>query len=197
MARDLRELFKEQRKNEKFSMKDDHEDRFLDRLEKELPKGKNDSTYQWLKIAASVVIIISVASYLFMQNHSKIDTTTINVVDKEETTETRQPISFGDLSPELKKVENYYVANINYELSKLEVYEENKEVVDGFLSRLEELNVEYQDLNKELNEIGPNDQTIEAAINNLQLRLQLMQKLKSKLNQLKSSKNEQESTNII
>jgi len=196
MAQDLRELFKEQRENEKFSMKKGHEERFLEHLEEELPIHKKSTSYQWLKIAASVAVLLSVTGYFFLQNQSKtkdIKTTVVETgADK-----TKRTISFGDLSPELKKVENYYVANINYELSKLEVSEENKEMIDGFLSRLEELNVEYKDLNKELNELGPNDQTIEAAINNLQLRLQLMQKLKSKLNQLKSSKNEQESTDII
>lgn len=196
MAQDLRELFKEQRENEKFSMKKGHEERFLEHLEEEIPIHKKSTSYQWLKIAASVAVLLSVTGYFFLQNQSKtkdIKTTVVETgADK-----TKRTISFGDLSPELKKVENYYVANINYELSKLEVSEENKEMIDGFLSRLEELNVEYKDLNKELNELGPNDQTIEAAINNLQLRLQLMQKLKSKLNQLKSSKNEQESTDII
>jgi hypothetical protein len=196
MAQDLRELFKEQRDNEKFKMKDGHENRFLSLLEEELPSAKRTNSYLWLKIAASVVIVLSIGSYLLMkESHNKdvIKTTVVEHIKDD----LKKSISLGDLSPELKKVENYYVANINYEISKLKVLEENKEVVDGFLSRLDELNVEYEVLNKELNEIGPNDQTIEAAINNLQLRLQLMQKLKSKLNQLKSSKNEHESTNII
>ncbi|MEO0902253.1 MAG: hypothetical protein AAFY00_09595, partial [Bacteroidota bacterium] len=60
-----------------------------------------------------------------------------------------------------------------------------------------ELDGEYNHLNQELNELGPNDDTISALINNLQLRLQLLQKLKTKLNQLKSSKNEQESSYSI
>jgi prefoldin subunit 5 len=69
--------------------------------------------------------------------------------------------------------------------------------MDSYMDRLAELNKEYQRLNQELNQMGPNDQTIGALINNLQLRLQLLQKLKTKLNQLKSSKNEQESSNIV
>ncbi|MDT0622785.1 hypothetical protein [Croceitalea vernalis] len=196
MAQDLRELFKEQRENEKFKMKDGHENRFLSLLEEELPSAKRTNSYLWLKIAASVVIVLSIGSYLLLKESHNKDVIKTTVVEHTKD-DLKKSISLGDLSPELKKVENYYVANINYELSKLKVSEENKEVVDGFLSRLDELNVEYEVLNKELNEIGPNDQTIEAAINNLQLRLQLMQKLKSKLNQLKSSKNEHESTNII
>ena len=82
------------------------------------------------------------------------------------------------------------MATINLELAKLEVSQENKDLVDGFMERLAELNVEYQRLNKELNTIGPNDQTISALIQNLQLRLRLLQKLKDTLIELKSSKNE-------
>ena len=64
------------------------------------------------------------------------------------------------------------------------------------MERLAELDKEYAVLNKELNEFGPNDETISALIQNLQLRLQLLQRLKEKLNQLKSSENEQETHSI-
>ncbi|MGI9552700.1 MAG: hypothetical protein ACR2MT_15965, partial [Aurantibacter sp.] len=71
----------------------------------------------------------------------------------------------------------------------------NKGLVDSYLEQLSELDEEYRRLNVELNEIGPNDQTINALIQNLQLRLELLYKLKNKLNELKSSENEQD--NII
>ena len=108
-----------------------------------------------------------------------------------------QGISLGDLSPDLKKIETYYITTINLQLAELADDPVNKDLVDSYMERLAELNKEYHRLNQELNELGPNDQTISALINNLQLRLQLLQKLKTKLNQLKSSKNEQESSNIV
>ena len=121
----------------------------------------------------------------------------ITVVDRENPSIEDQGISLGDLSPDLRKIETYYTTNINLQLAELADDPGNKELVDSYMDRLAELNKEYQRLNQELNELGPNDQTINALINNLQLRLQLLQKLKSKLNQLKSSKNEQESSNIV
>jgi SMC interacting uncharacterized protein involved in chromosome segregation len=54
------------------------------------------------------------------------------------------------------------------------------------MERLEELNREYKKLNGELNSIGPNDQTITALIKNLQLRLQLLYKLRDKLKELQA-----------
>ncbi|MEX0275549.1 MAG: hypothetical protein AB3N16_14340, partial [Flavobacteriaceae bacterium] len=89
------------------------------------------------------------------------------------------------------KVETYYLTNINLELTQLQVNAENTELVNGYLQRLSELNDEYLILNGELNQMGPNDQTISAQIKNLQLRLQLLYKLKEKLNEIKSAKNDE------
>jgi len=194
MARDLRELFEEEQKDERFIMNEDHEKRFMELLEKELPKQKKSSFFI-LKIAAAILVLVSIGTVFYMnRENSGIKTT---IVDKNSGVEARTGISLGDLSPDLKKVENYYVANINLELSKLNISGDNKELVDSYMERLTELNVEYKKLNEELNQVGPNDQTISALIKNLQLRLQLLQKLKEKLNEVQSSKNEQYETNAV
>jgi len=197
MSQDLRKLFKEQNEKEEYPMKGGHEERFLERLNTELPQQKRTSFF-FLKIAATILVLISVSFFAYKQ----YNTTATNVpesiiVDKNNAIEENTGISLGDLSPDLKKIENYYVANINLQLSQLEISEENKALVDSFMNQLSGLNLEYEKLNTELNEIGPNDQTINALIKNLELRLQLLQKLKKKLNQLKQSKNEQVETNII
>ena len=188
MAQDLRELFREE-KGKKHPMKKGHEERFLNRLDKELPI-KRKSTFYFIKIAASILVLFSLGIYTYI-NFSNEAPQPSAIVDKGTENEQPKEYSLGDLSPDLKKIENYYVANINLELSRLEVSDENKALVDDYMSRLSELDKEYQKLNIELNEIGPNDQTINALIKNLQLRLQLLQKLKLKLDQLKTSENEQ------
>ncbi|MDV7139610.1 hypothetical protein R3X28_12020 [Maribacter sp. TH_r10] len=194
MAQDLRKLFEEEQRKEHFVMNRGHEKRFMDRLDKELGKDKKPSFF-FLKIAATLLVLIGLGTMFFIQgNNANIPTT---VVDKNTNVENRSGISLGDLSPDLKKVESYYVAHINLELAKLAVSDDNKEVVDGYMERLADLNSEYKNLTTELNQIGPNDQTISALIKNLQLRLQLLQQLKMKLNELQSSKNEQYETNAI
>ncbi len=191
MEQDLRELFNREPAANRDGLKEGHILRFEEKLDKAIPIAKKRFG-QW-KIAASILVLccLGLASYLqFVVN----DTAMPNIV---KTAKESNSFSLGDLSPDLKKVESYYVANINLEFSKLEVSEDNKAVVDSFMDRLSELNNEYEGLTLELNEIGPNDQTITALIENLQLRLQLLQKLKKKLNQLKSSKNEQIHSNTI
>ncbi|MDF0706396.1 MAG: hypothetical protein VX772_05045 [Bacteroidota bacterium] len=200
MARDLRKLFEKEREEKRFEMKKGHEDRFFAKLEEELPKDppKRKVISLWMQIAASVIVAVGLSFYYFNSNGGTVDPDEkVTVVDRDHTDNGVQGISLGDLSPDLKKIETYYTTNINLQLSELADDPGNKELVDSYMDRLAELNKEYLRLNQELNELGPNDQTISALINNLQLRLQLLQKLKSKLNQLKSSKNEQESSNIV
>tara|TARA_R110000868_G_scaffold403147_3_gene680110 strand:+ start:39521 stop:40108 length:588 start_codon:yes stop_codon:yes gene_type:complete len=185
---DLRTLFKEEKKSENYILKTGHKDRFLKVLEQEFPQQRKSYRFL-LQIAASILLLIGAGIYFYLnqQPNAGIETTIVGVAENEANSDA---ISLGDLSPDLKKVEQYYVANINIELAQLKISEENKVLVDGFMERLAELNVEYQLLTKELNTVGPNDQTIAALIKNLQLRLQLLQKLKEKLNELKSSENE-------
>lgn len=187
---DLRTLFKKERESEDFKLKAGHKERFFDLLDKELPKKQK--SHQFLFKVAAAVILICGTSFLIYQKLQSKEVTKTTIVNVEPENDIKKGISLGDLSPDLKKVENYYVANINLELSRLKLSEDNKALVDSFMERLVGLNTEYQTLNKELNRVGPNDQTIAALINNLQLRLQLLQKLKEKLNELKSSKNETE-----
>lgn len=195
MAQDLRELARKEKIEDKFPMKSGHKERFAKLLEKELPKNRKPAIFKW-SIAASLLFLLGLGLFIYKTNYFEgIENTT--VVDKPDKTSESKGISLGDLSPDLKRVEDYYVVNINMELSKLDVSENNKALVDSYMKQLSGLDREYKLLNNELNSMGPNDQTITALIKNLQLRLQLLLKLKNKLNELKSSENETVTTNSI
>ena len=196
MAQDLRKLFREApQKQSKASMPQGHEARFKERLDEALPVRKRRGFGYWA-IAASVAVLIGVAGFVWKMNTSETNIPT-EVVERQDTTENTTGITLGSLSPDLKKVEDYYVSNINLELAQLDLSGEAKGVADGFIIQLGELDAEYKRLNEELNTLGPNDQTIEALVKNLQLRLQLLYKLKDTLQEFKSSKNEQQESNQI
>lgn len=196
MAQDLRKLFEEAKQNPtKANMPEGHEARFRDRLDEAFPAGRRRSFRYWA-IAASVAVLLGVAGFLWQMNRTTSDVPT-QVVDRQDAQDNIQGITLGDLSPDLKRVEDYYVNNINLELAQLDLSGEAKSVADGFITQLGELDAEYKRLNEELNTLGPNDQTIEALVKNLQLRLQLLYKLKDTLQELKSSENEQQESNHI
>ncbi|MGV6831110.1 MAG: hypothetical protein ACWA5P_06070 [bacterium] len=179
MAQDLKELFEKERQMAHKKMSNGHEERFLQKLENELPVEKSISSNTWfLRIAASVVLFLGLgyATFTMLQDDDPIQK------DGEEVVGTTK--SLEDISPQLQKVEDYYLANINHELSKIEYSPENKELFDGYVSRLAELGTEYESLSNELINSGPNEDTVTALIDNLKLRLNLLYRLKEKLNEL-------------
>ena len=179
MAQDLRNLFEKDVEVQQAKMSQGHEARFLEKLEKELPIEKKSNGFSFLNIAASIVIVLglSFGAYQFFKGAGG----EVLIPEGEKVVENDNIKSMGEFSPELKKVEDYYLASINLELSKVQLTPENKDLVDGYIQRLKELNDEYNTLTIELNDNGPNSGTLDALINNLKLRLNLVTRLKEKL----------------
>jgi len=184
MAQDIRKMFVNEPKMLKDKMPKGHEARFLNKLDTAFPIKSNKSKFTFLNVAASVVLLIgfSFGAYQFINSEAEI-LPTETIVERK---------SLGDISPQFKKVEDYYLANINLELSKMKVTPESKELFDGYLEKLDELNKEYLRLEEELAQSGPNEQTINALIDNLKLRLNLLYRLKEKLSELNESNNKLE-----
>jgi hypothetical protein len=180
MAQDLRKLLKEDQKLSRHKMPKGHESRFLEKLDEQLPEQPKENifSFNFLKVAASVVILLGLA-FIAFKYLGKTDQ--INV--PEQVVENTKS-SIEDVSPGLKKVEDYYLASINSELSKIKYTPETKELFDSYIQRLGELTKEYDRLAKELVESGPNENTVNALIDNLKLRLNLLHRLKEKLSEL-------------
>lgn len=182
MAQDLKKMFKDDQKVSSGRMPEGHEARFLKKLDEEFPLQSIKKRFSIWNMAASVVILIglSFGAYQFLKSPEEIIEPKDQVVTLK---------SLGDVSPDLKKVEDYYIANINLELANVKLTSENKELFDSYIVRLEELNNEYNRLSVELTETGPNELTVSALIDNLKLRLNLLYRLKEQLNELNTSEN--------
>ena len=180
MAQDIRELFKNEQKVTQEKMPKKHQERFLRKLDAALPVKKK-TNFDWLQIAASIVVIIGLSFGAFKYFNTVIPT------NNEVATKTVVTKTLGDVSPGLKKVEDYYLASINLELSKIAYTPETKDVFDGYLEQLNVLNKEYKNLSVELTEYGPNELTVNALIDNLKYRLNLLYRLREQLNELNAS----------
>jgi hypothetical protein len=189
MQQDIKETLKNYKENN-IELSATHSHKFEQLLQSELqqqkPKTKN---YKWLSFAASVVLLISLGIQFY-------PTETIKPKDTE-TSSALKEISLGSISPQFQTIETYYVNSINLEISQLYLTEENKEIVDDYLLKIAQLTKEYKSLTKELNTNGVNDATIDALISNLQLRLQLLKRLKKQLNEFKNLNTKQDETQII
>ena len=109
----------------------------------------------------------------------------------------KRHLTLSDISPDLRKVETFFISSIKVELAKINASEEEQEMVVAYLQKVKELGAEYENLNEELNTIGVNDMTIMAMIENLKIRLQLLQRLQKKLNHSKKDTHEKSSSNSI
>ncbi|MCG9972986.1 hypothetical protein [Christiangramia crocea] len=194
MGQDIREMFRNQEHIEKEKLSKGHQRRFEARLDEAFPvQKKKTSYYQVLQIAAVFVVALGVGAFFYFNNNempvqenNQIVETPVKEEASEETKTTEYRLS--DVSPEFKKIEDYYMASVNIQLAKLDMTPENKELIDAFMNKLETLDEEYIALNSEIQETGLNEETVEAMIANLQLRLDLLKKLKIKLNEIKQSK---------
>ncbi|MDO5968836.1 hypothetical protein Q4Q35_03370 [Flavivirga aquimarina] len=180
MARDIRELFKDDKMSHE-TMPKNHQERFLKKLDKAMPLATKPK-FNKIRIAASVVLFIGLSFGAFKYFQPKVNKPTEVV-----TTKTVETKTLGDVSPGLKKVEDYYLASINLELSKMKYTPETKDLFDGYLLQLDELDKEYQRLSVELTESGPSELTVNALIDNLKFRLNLLYRLRAQLKELNTS----------
>ncbi|MCH4821616.1 hypothetical protein ML462_00385 [Gramella lutea] len=195
MGQDIREMFRNDEHLGTGKLSKGHQKRFEARLEEALPVQKKRRNYgSFLQIAAVIVVALGIgAFFLFnndgnpVQDNNQIVETPVEEPVKEDNVPTTE-YRLSDVSPEFKKIEDYYMASVNIQLAKLDMTPENKELIDAFMKKLETLNQEYIALNGEIQETGINEETVEAMIANLQLRLDLLKKLKTKLNEIEQSK---------
>ncbi|WP_108866288.1 hypothetical protein [Aquimarina aquimarini] len=196
MAQDIRELLKKDKHIPSERIQEGHEQRFLSRLEKELPKKTKKFPYHWLNIAASIVVIFSVSLLTYNQlNVNNAEGTEVVNLDNESVKNssiilTKQTSPLAEISPEYEEVENSILTSIKFQLSQITIDDSNRELVESFMTRLNNLDKEYQQLNKELIEVGPNVQSVEAMMENLTIRLSLLNRLKDKLKELERIENQ-------
>ncbi len=177
MKDDLRERFKEEKMIRKLPAND--RSVFERKLKKELHGGRGISL-SFLSVAATVLVLFGLGYVFTVQER----------VDENSHVPQATEISLKDYSPELKKIENYYLTAINFELASLEVTDENRALLDDYLRRMNGLTREYELLSRQLRVDTIDEELINNLIDNLQMRLQLMVELKKELKKIKTINNE-------
>jgi len=179
---DIRELIKKEQ--EAVELPVDHKNRFEQRL-KSLHNSQKKSHFYFLKIAASIIVLVGLA-YTFWPATTVMDPT-----------EQLENYDIATVSPELKEIENNYVAAINFEMLGIVLTDENKALIDAYLKKVAELEKDYKQLTNDLINKEVKEEIVDALIDNLQLRLQLLVELKDNLKELEINKNRENEKNII
>ena len=191
MQQDIRDKFKNY-EEENVELSKNHSTKFEALLQQELHQNKPKKNYiKWLSVTASIMLLVSIGIQFYPNK------TPEPIITKNDDDSTTKQITLGNISPEFNTIETYYINSINLEISQIDLSDENKELVDSYLLKIAELTKEYKNLTQELNTKGVNDATIDALIRNLQLRLQLLQRLKKQLNEFKNLNTKQNELQII
>jgi len=157
----------------------DHRSIFEKKLQKELHTSSGGSV-KILLVAASIITLFALGFAL-----------TLNMGGPKEQQQTSvDKVSLEEFSPELKKVENYYLTAINFELANIEITEGNKMILQEYFGKMSTLTNEYKLQSERLQIDKVDEELINDLIDNLQMRLQLMIELKNELKKIKSKENE-------
>tara|TARA_B100000795_G_scaffold34154_1_gene22517 strand:+ start:15890 stop:16498 length:609 start_codon:yes stop_codon:yes gene_type:complete len=195
MAQDIREIMKVKASQEPI-LPVGHKTRFKARLQANFGSNKNAIQLKkpalfWMKIAALAIAFIAVSMFGYHQlSKNNENDSFVESSPATQPQENEKLMRLADISPDLKRVEEYYMTGINKRLASLKITTDNKDVIDGYMQQLMVLDLEYESLNIELSEVGPSEETITALVDNLKMRLELLMKLKTKLKELKNHTNE-------
>ena len=140
----------------------------LERFERKLnqPKKTINTSWKWLSVAASVVLIFG---FWLGSSHQK------------------RQIDLADISPKMEEVQNYFVSTIHQELKTLEKNRnlDTEKIIENALEELEALEDDYSIFIKELTKNGEQRKIISAMIKNYQQRLDVLENTLKQIEQVK------------
>ena len=162
-----------------------HQERFFEKLKEQSPpskKGKLRSLWTpLLAVAAGLLLIIMLAGnfigFGFTNNSGDL----------------------ANVSPEMKETQLFYSRLIKTELAKVNDVKspETEAMVNDALAQMEKLDLEYEKLRKDLVKSGQDKRVIFAMVSNLQQRIDILNNVLSKIEEIKQLKNPKNESNYI
>ncbi|WP_225035479.1 hypothetical protein [Winogradskyella sp. SM1960] len=149
MKRDIRNLFKEE--DDLKTLPENHRTEFLGKLK---TQTKKNPSHNWLKIAAVLLIALTVGIGFY------------------NTTEEETKVS--PIVAQIEAVEAEYLANIETEWENFIAIADDDVLVERFRKKLKDLDADYQNISMQFKNDANNVLVIEALIENLQTRLQIL-----------------------
>ena len=183
MKVDLREKMKREQEHRK--LPDKHRALFESRLEEALHKESSPSPWAALRVAASILLLFGMG-YWGLNQFSEPNAP--GLVESNQPV----PVSLEQYSPELKKIETYYLTAIGMELARLDIDQENKAQFDPYFRKLEKMSKDYEALNARLKLDEIDEDLINDLIDNLQTRLNVMIELKNEIKKQKEKRHVQD-----
>ena len=173
MERDIRDLFKENEVSDK-EIPQFHREEFTKKLNELNQKSNKNNSKNRFKMALSVAaIIVFTTVLLFPKNDdSEVNKTLIQI--------------------EVAKFEKEYLKNINKEWQQFLAISNDSILIKKYEVKLKNFDTDYKKITKNLEKNPNNINVLEALINNLQRRLELIKNIKEHIKELnqKNTSNE-------
>ena len=155
-----------------------HFDRFEARLAAPHEKKAihwNPSSWKWLSIAASVLLLVG----FWFGSYSAND-----------------GMELAEISPEMEETQTFFMASIQKEVDHISLQRDdsNSKIIDDAFVQLKTLEDNYKELTVALQDTSEDKRIIYAMINNFQQRIEVLQNL---LNQLEEIKNINSELNAV
>lgn len=162
-----------------------HQERFLKKLKEQKPQSKDGKLRSlWaplLAVAAGLLLIIMLTGNL----------TGFGI--------TNNSGDLANVSPEMKETQLFYSNLIKTELAKVNDVKspETEAMVNDALAQMEKLDLEYEKLRKDLVKSGQDKRVIFAMVSNLQQRIDILNNVLSRIEELNQLKNPNNESNYI
>ena len=160
MKQDIRNLFKEE--DDLKTLPENHRTEFAEKLSKQSRPKR--SPYAWLSAAAILIIAFTIG---------------FNVIQMEAKPEHNQT---APIIAQVEAVEAEYLKNIETEWQSFVALTDDTVLVDRFRKKLEDLDADYKAISLQFKADSSNILVIEALIENLQTRLQILKDIQKHIN---------------
>ncbi len=160
-----------------------HRERFEARLgapEDASGNRKKGSWWRHLSIAASIALLLSASVFLFRQEPS-------------------MEAKVAEISPEVSETSQYFAGLVTRQVQELQKMgsPETKPLIEDTLRQLEMLEKDYRKLEEDLVAGGNSKFILSAMIRNFQTRIDLLQEVMNRVEEIKQYKNETHERNTI
>ena len=173
MKQDIRTLFTEE--DDLKPLPKNHRSEFADKLKKQSKPKQNP--YAWLSAAAILIMALTIG---------------FNVMEMESKPELNH---VSPIIAQVEAVEAEYLKDIETEWQSFIAIADDAVLVERFRKKLKDLDTDYQDISVQFKDDSNNILVIEALVENLQTRLQILKDIQKHINIL-NQKNERNEKSI-
>ena len=171
MKDELEEWIKTNREALRTSLPEGHVQRFEARLNqtKEVPKQPEKKSWTWLLVAASVLALVGMFTWISPEKEGEVQQVAKVPTDSSWT--------LRDVSSDLAEVEDFYLESIAVQLGQIEEGAKDEAVYLHHAQQWRVLEEQYDQLKKDLALSQGDPRVVAAMIQNYRLRMEVLQKL--------------------